>query len=355
MSRIFKRGGVYYGDYYVVGPDGKQERQRPSLRTTSQRVALAKLRKLERIAADPAPHQTAPRLDKAVKHYVDVACAHLAEGTRKSYRSKAGHVQRVLGQATLLSELDKPAIAAYVATRLDDGAAHYTVHKELMVIRGTLKAFDYSPAIVPTIETRYTPRETWLTRAQFDKLLGALETTHAKLGAELVWQRQAWCALHVLASTNKSEAERLVWDDVHIGEDDWLYDDEGEITAKGWVRIRGTKRQARDRVVPLADEIIELLERAPRPAGRVVGPWRNSTRDLERFCAAAKIPRATSNDLRRTFASWLAQAGVPLLDVSRLMGHHSTKMVERVYAQLGIDNYTAAIAKLPRPGLRRVK
>ena len=342
MSRIYKRGGIYYADYYVLGPDGKQRRRRPSLRTTSAHVAKAKLRKLERLAIDPAADKAAAtRIDVAVSHYVNVACATLAEGTRDSYRTKAGHLQRVLGRAAALEGLDRAQVDAYVAQRLGEGAKTNTIHKELMVLRGTLKAHSCSPAIVPAIKNDYKPRETWLTRAQFDKLLEALETTHAGDGAALVWRRQTWCALHALASCNKSEAERLHWQDVHDGHD-------------GHVRIRGTKRQRRDRVVPLADELAEMLERAPRTDGLVVGPWRNSTRDLERFCKAAGVARVTSNDLRRTFASWLAQAGEELLVVARLMGN-TTRMVERVYAQLGLDNYETAIAKLPRPGLRRVK
>ncbi|MGH7179913.1 MAG: tyrosine-type recombinase/integrase, partial [Tepidisphaeraceae bacterium] len=53
------------------------------------------------------------------------------------------------------------------------------------------------------------------------------------------------------------------------------------------------------------------------------------------------------NDLRRTFASWLVQQGVPLLTVATLMGHSSTRMVERVYGRLSKQNLDSAIALLP--------
>ncbi len=50
----------------------------------------------------------------------------------------------------------------------------------------------------------------------------------------------------------------------------------------------------------------------------------NVGRDLPRACERAGVPRCTPNDLRRTFASWLVQAGESLLVVSRLLGHGST-------------------------------
>jgi hypothetical protein len=59
------------------------------------------------------------------------------------------------------------------------------------------------------------------------------------------------------------------------------------------------------------------------------------------------VPRVTLNDLRRTFASWLVQAGVSLYVVSRLLGHKSTRMVELVYGQLDEATLANAIARLP--------
>jgi integrase len=51
------------------------------------------------------------------------------------------------------------------------------------------------------------------------------------------------------------------------------------------------------------------------------------------------------HDARHTFASRLVMKGVPLLEVSKLLGHSSLAMTMR-YAHLAPDAYDAAIAKL---------
>jgi integrase len=53
------------------------------------------------------------------------------------------------------------------------------------------------------------------------------------------------------------------------------------------------------------------------------------------------------HDMRRTFGSMLAQAGVPIFDISKLMGHASPTLTAKVYAHLLPDNLTSAVSKLP--------
>jgi integrase len=123
----------------------------------------------------------------------------------------------------------------------------------------------------------------------------------------------------------------------------------------------GTKRETRDRWVPISPSMYALLDTVPpkKRSGLVVEPWGNVRRDMhaaiDRANAkiqaedpkAAAIPKVSPNDLRRTFASWLVQSGVDLFTVSKLMGHSSTRMVEKVYGKLTRENMQAAIARVP--------
>lgn len=75
-------------------------------------------------------------------------------------------------------------------------------------------------------------------------------------------------------------------------------------------------------------------------------PWKPSDqqRRMARGCALAGIdPAVTFHELRDTFASHLVMAGVPLLTVSRLLGHRDTRTTEKFYAHLAPDHLQKAI------------
>jgi hypothetical protein len=88
--------------------------------------------------------------------------------------------------------------------------------------------------------------------------------------------------------------------------------------------------------VPRSDRIGTIAER-----------WTNVRRDLAIACQLAGIQPVTPNDLRRTYASWLVNEGVPLKTISRLLGHKSTRMVDLVYGRLADETLAAAVARLP--------
>jgi integrase len=73
----------------------------------------------------------------------------------------------------------------------------------------------------------------------------------------------------------------------------------------------------------------------------------------DRAVAIAKLdPRPTPHDLRHTCASWLLAEGVPLLTVSRHLGHKSVKMTADVYADVDRTSHAAAadaMAKILAP------
>lgn len=76
---------------------------------------------------------------------------------------------------------------------------------------------------------------------------------------------------------------------------------------------------------------------------------------FRRARVAAGMPHVQFRDLRRSCGTLLIQSGVPLHVVSRILGHSSTGVTERVYAHLaqqqlhdGMDALTALHAKMER-------
>ena len=68
-------------------------------------------------------------------------------------------------------------------------------------------------------------------------------------------------------------------------------------------------------------------------------------------CEAAKIKPAISfHELRHTYASHLAQAGIDLLTISKLLGHADTRITAKHYAHLADRTLAAAVTKLPNFG-----
>lgn len=290
-------------------------------------------RQLVAAASDPAgisPHTpaiSAHTVYDAIDRLAEVGLLDNAQGTVECYQQRGGHVVRLLG-ALPVDALTLDVLHEYIANRLNEGAARETIRKELTVLRQALKLarkrglFLWDPSdLFPDFEARYTPRTGWLTPAQVDLLLGKLEP-----------HRQRWVLVAVYTGARRSELERIDWRDLDFG--------------KGELRIRGTKTAGSVRSVPIHPRLLASLQpRAVR--GHLVRPWPNLGRDLPLACKAAQVPRVTANDLRRTFASWLVQAGESNFVVSRLLGHTTTKMVDLVYGQLTAETLRTAISKLP--------
>jgi integrase len=71
-------------------------------------------------------------------------------------------------------------------------------------------------------------------------------------------------------------------------------------------------------------------------------------RALKEACGIAKIAPAISfHKLRHTYGSHLAQAGVDLLTISKLLGHADTRITSKHYAHLADRTLAAAVTKLP--------
>ena len=71
-------------------------------------------------------------------------------------------------------------------------------------------------------------------------------------------------------------------------------------------------------------------------------------RALDAACKGARVKPAISfHELRHTYASHLANAGVDLLTISKLLGHSDTRITSKHYAHLADKTLALAVTKLP--------
>lgn len=319
MGKLFKRGETWYGDFR----DKDNVRRKISLRTSDRQVARTRLRD-----AELGTTSEAPDMPKALGDAITEMIALKKDVTAKSYREHSLHLFRIFTADLDINTLTRAMVGDYAAQRLKDGATRHTVHKELVVLRQALKEskirgeFSGTVDIVPSWKADYEPRTRWLTPDEFGRLLKACPG------------RRTWLMIQAYTGAELAAMKRLTWHHVDL--------------KHGLITIPGTKKSARFRVgIPLHPDLKAYLKTldASKP---LVTPWSKVHKHLKAACKRAGIdPPISTHDLRRTFGSWLVQAGVDLHHVARLMGN-TFNMVSRVYGQTSDESYATAIHRLPK-------
>jgi integrase len=266
----------------------------------------------------------------------------MAPETLGMYRQKAGALVRLIGADARLGTFDGSTFQQYIDARRADFAestgktiTESTLYKEWITFRGILKQawraqrFGRDPAALKPSHfgPEYKPRETALTWPQTVALLDALPELRA---------RPVAFALGTGARRREVFAAQA-----------------GDVDTSAWtVRLRGTKTDAADATIPIPRLMRHLAESGSPPFAR----WPNARRDLAITCAAIGIPRVTWNDLRRTFASLLVQAGVAPHLVAKLLRHKTTAMIDRVYGRQTAESLAGLIdAQIREPSVNHPK
>ena len=136
----------------------------------------------------------------------------------------------------------------------------------------------------------------------------------------------------------------------------------GDYDPRSRTLLIADSKSGKPRRVPLTDDGLALFERltAGKPEDESLflradgSPWYRVAlaRAMRAACDVAKVrPTATFHVLRHTYASHLAQGGVPLMFIAEALGHADTRMVARHYGHLAPSHVADAIrAALPKFG-----
>ena len=158
-----------------------------------------------------------------------------------------------------------------------------------------------------------------------------------------------FCQFLAFTGCRKSEAAAVRWQDVD--------------TARGIIRVRGTKTEAAAREVPLSKAARDLMERIMqrrlkaatvaidgKPQVNLSSPVlavREAQNSLSRACAKVGVPRLTHHDLRDAFATTCIEAGVDIPTVAAWLGHaDGGALLMRVYAHHRRAHSVAQMAKV---------
>lgn len=198
-----------------------------------------------------------------------------------------------------------------------------------------------NPAARIKITTGETETMRFLSRAEFSTVIEEMRTLRdAALVAFLAGTGARWGEAAGL-QPRRVDVER---GSVRIAE---VWDD-------AMTRVKPYPKGRRIRSVPIPDWVIDLM--LPLLDGPLVfsdherpvslSNWRNRvwTPALQR----AGVGHVRIHDLRHTYASWLIQAGVPLAEVGRMLGHISPSTTQR-YAHLADVDRSQIVAALTDP------
>jgi integrase len=158
---------------------------------------------------------------------------------------------------------------------------------------------------------RETPRETFLTADQVEGIAKRCANAHAG----------DYVRLAAYTGIRRGHLLRITQHDVR----------------DGWIHLDRSSKTASLQLVPLHARIKAIAERLPLPisGSQLQSAWR----------AARGDSSIRWHDLRHTCASWLVQAGVPLLTVRDFLGHSTVAVTQR-YAHLAPRHLEEAIAKV---------
>lgn len=172
-----------------------------------------------------------------------------------------------------------------------------------------------------------TPERRALTREQAEALIRACQPPD---------RHEAGLLLALMAGLRRSECCALLWSDVDL---------DGRT-----VRVRGTKTEASDAVVPISPRLTDILAAMPRSGPTVMAGPHGEPMDPHAFSHWWRLHRAgygldgyTLHELRHTFATRLAENGVHPAAMAKLVRHSDPRTTLKIYTHVQAEDLSWAV------------
>ncbi len=325
------RGGLCA---YWTGPDGKRTRHQLNARTRKEAEAEA----IDLYRAT-RKQTSGPTTESLWGEYL-IEKEGRPVATTMKYTGKA--VLPHFG-ALRADQITTQDCRDYAGIRRKGGIKDGSIWTELSHLR-TVMNWAYKVGTIdraPMIErpSKPAPQERYLTRAEIDRLLAAPSEPHIKL------------AMLLMLSTagRVSAILELTWDRVDM-ERNQINLRTGEMqTRKGRavVPINAGLRAALQvaREAALSDHVVEWAS----------GPVKNIRKGIVNTAERAGVANVSPHVFRHSAAVHMAEAGVPMSEISQYLGHSNTQVTERVYARYSPDHLRKAADVVDFTKVRSVK
>ena len=299
------------------------------------------------VTPPPAPTAAGYTFDDLLLAYLDQVTPTKRAPERDRWSAKALY-PAFTGKT--LASIGGAEVRDYIAKRTAQGIAAGTLNKEIGLMSAALNwvrrelDWDVSNPWESRRQREPAGRARWLTPEEAAVLLGEAERRVHRWPWLLEFMR-----LGLYAGLRPGEILGLDWSRVDFERDRIVF-------------APADQKNGKFGVVPLNHEAREaLISRARfRATWCPKSSWVFARKDGSRIVSvkvgfascvkAGGLADVHPHDLRRTFGSWLVQAGVGIERVSELLRHGDVAITARVYAHLRPSDLAEAVAVLDRTG-----
>lgn len=233
----------------------------------------------------------------------------------------------------MLPESITPAIVkAFTAKKNQEGYKDGTIRRQLTVLSASLnhaqkeRRIEIAPFI--PMPAQSLAKERWLTKKEAVKLIDACDNSWLKM----------FVALGLFTGQRKAAILELKWSMVDMKA--------REIDFNAPWRVQTAKKRTK---VPMPPELFLRLDAIKHRKGNVVNRRGDAIKDIKKgfaqACKDAGLNGVTPHTLRHTCGTWLAQAGVPIWEISGILGHSVASTTE-LYLKHSPDHLRSSMNKL---------
>jgi integrase len=299
---------LYRGKWAVVWHDGART-QRRSLGTADRHLAERRFRDVkietDETVADAAELYLREKQGQARSYDA-------MQAAWKATKPTFGHLRP--------DQITKALCRDYARKRKATGRKNGTIIRDLAFLRAALK-WAKRPGADFQLPSAPAPRDRYLTKAEYDRLLAACKSHHMRLFVILA-----------LATAGRASAIlELTWDRVDFERGRIQLAKEGEERRKGRATVPMNERaRAALSVAYEARTCEHVIEYGGMPVKQIKRGFRETV-------ARAGLKDVSPHVLRHTAGVWMAEAGVSIHEIASFLGHTDIKLTFRVYSRHSPD------------------
>lgn len=343
-SFVFERRSSGGGTYYFRFSDaaGRQAQFKIGGETDISFAAAKKravqLRSEVVMGGDPRAKKAEA---KSIPLYKELSAMHLADAklTQRSYSTTEAYVRiHVIPKwgKVRLTDIEPRAISQWLGEKRAEGLAPATVEKIRVIFgrsfelgaRWGVPGTDKNPVRAVSRKPFQNAREKFLSQGESIRLREAVAQSQNT-------QLQFIVGLLLLTGARVRELLDARWEHIDVERRSWLIP---------------TSKTGKPRHVPLSKAALTIIEALPRfndcpwliPNPETKKPFVSIKHSWQTAIKLAKLPGLRIHDLRHSAASFMANAGVGIFEIGKVLGHASYQSTQR-YAHLANDTLLAAV------------